>query len=183
MIQQLSPILLALGLAACDGVPSATRSALSDFDVLATDVADLRFVVEQPQTVPLKVAATLNIGIDTPDGTRAEVFDLRAISDASPQGGLTQTSYSISPDDRARFAQAQQDIRTLKTTYPDDSKGTLSVGATGCLTGPKPEGRLPVSVYLAVSDDAPLLPVLQDQDLGQVARAAGVETIGPCDGA
>lgn len=180
MKRTLAFLCCALGLSACSDVPFATRAAFDGLDVFSADVADMRVIVEHPSNIPLDVAATLRFGFDSPGGGLEEAFELDRAEAPVETIGQTRVRYVIAPEDRRRFREAQQSIQDLKSTYPDDSSGSLSVDASGCLTGPATGDRVPISVYVAFTGSGPLMPVLEQQDLSTLARSAGVDGLGLC---
>lgn len=172
-------------LSACSAVDPAALSALSGFDPLTSDVADLSVTVERDATLALRPGASLRLSAAAPGGTSLDetfVLERRQARRPAPGGGtLLRDTFRLAGSDAARFEALQQRITALKAAQGDGVEGSFSVSASACATGPLPEGPLPVSTYLQTAPDGPLVPVVRDVDLRALARqGTGVPDIGPC---
>lgn len=169
-----------LMLSACDQVPLGTRAALQNLDVMTTDVTAMRFSVVLSPDIPIQSSATLTIAMETPEGVVSETFELSSLSEPLSTDNQVRNIFAIADSDHAHFNVMRTNMRVLKEKYPDDSKGSVSVSASGCLTGAAPDGPMLVSVFIGLEDEAAWLPLLRDADLRILEASADGEAMQPC---
>ncbi|MBL4807801.1 MAG: hypothetical protein JKY31_11055 [Rhodobacteraceae bacterium] len=166
-------------MSACAQIPFATRSALQDLDFMTTDVAAMRFSVVHAVNIPLASAAIFTITMGTPEGVMSESFELVNLAEPLFNDTQVRDIFAISDGDRARFDALQRNMRALKEKYPDESNGSVSVSATGCLTGDAPDGPMLVSVAIGLEDEAGWLTLLRNVDLRTLAvEGAAIQRCG-----
>lgn len=161
-----------LVLAACAYVDPTALGPASQLDPLTVDPADMAVELVWPQTSPYALASsTLQLGAIRADGQEvAGVFQLAQRGDI----------FEIAPQDHDRFRRLQALIAEWKADDPAGTKGTLSIAAQPCVTGPVAgdPGRLDINVRFR--QDGAFLPFLRDVPIVAGVDQLTTEEIAPC---
>ena len=173
-VRQLIPLLLALLLAGCNGVPLLTHWKLRHFDLATADVSKLRVALRAPDwTTPTPDKAVIEVTRPQDDGERKSIIHLRGArhsGDASELARLAPAAtplsvYEVAPQDLAAVAELQAEGARVKQAERT-GKSSLRIGSgVACRNGAIPDGPITIDVYLHPDDEIGWLPLLQEFDL------------------
>jgi len=173
-VRQLIPLLLALLLAGCNGVPLLTHWKLRHFDLATADVSKLRVALRAPHwATPTPDKAVIEVTRLQDDGEHKSIIHLRGAqhsSDASELARLAPAAtppavYEVAPQDLAAVAELQADAVQAKQAGRAN-KSSLRIGSgVACRNGAIPDGPVTIAVYLHPDDELGWLPLLQEFDL------------------
>lgn len=164
---------LLLFIGACAQIPFGTHMALNNLDPMTADVTAIRFAVDQAVNLPLDTMAKLHISITTPEQDMGGTFVLDRVSEPLADAGQVRTTFAIAEIDHHRFITLREQVLMLGAKYPDDSEGTLSIAASGCMTDPSYDRPIIVSVYIGLDGDTNWLPLMQDVDVRKLGDRSG----------
>ena len=164
---------------ACAQIPIGTRSALADLDVMTTDVTKMRFATVRAADMPIRTSATLTMSLETPERTVSGTYILSQISEPVPEAEQIRTIFAIADVDHDRFNAMRSEMLALRDQHPDSS-GSVSINASGCLTGPIPEGPMLVSVFIGMEGRADWLPILRNVDIATLGPQSDGEALQNC---
>lgn len=173
-------IVLLVFLTACGQVPLGTQLALRQLDPMSADATAMRFAVEQPADLPLDTTATLRLALTTPEAEIADIFTLARVEQPLNDGAVVRTIFAIAATDQARFNTLRDDILAQEAAHPDDSEGSLSISASGCMTAPPPAGPWLVSAFIGIEGQRGWLPLIRDVDIRTLGPQTDSETIMLC---
>ena len=89
--------------------------------------------------------------------------------------GLNYEAFKIAPADVPRLRALQDKIRQLKSKYPNDAKGFLSVSTAGCTTAALPQGALLVTTLIKTRNDQAFFILTKDVDLRSIVSKERLE--------
>jgi len=161
----------------CGSVPLTSMWKLVNLDFLTVDPAQIRVAVVMPDTLRVQEdGAVIITGIEKSKRGPAveERFILqKSIESLSPgvanYPGLDYEAFKIAPADVPRLRALQDKIRQLKSKYPNDANGFLSVSAAGCSIAALPQGALLVTTLIKTRNDQAFFILTKDVDLRSIA--------------
>ena len=160
-------------LSACSPTPTETLIALSQFDLLTADYAQMGARIEHPTGIEIQPGgALILLQASRGDGTDlAETIPLTATANKTVGDfAKTVTDFAIAPNDVAQI----ETFRTQVSAWEDDGhdfSGSVTVSVQGCKSGTLPDGPLLTSVKLKLSDETGYLPFRKDIDLRELTKA------------
>jgi hypothetical protein len=178
-----------LALSACASISPAGLIAASRLDPLGTPPDEIGVAVGVPDTVRLSsgdavMRISLRGGSSASTILVSEEVLLQLVRDEGgtiPANAPDETVYvaSLLPEDAARFAAAQAEIRRARESGVEGI-GTLNVEVVGgCFVGPVPEG-LPASTWLRTDPAGPFVPLTRRVDAFQATGGAVLDILSPC---
>ena len=175
MLRSFAVICLTAVVPACTMVPVTTQSALDRVDPLTADPAGFVLALDVPPGIGLREGAALiylsAVRTDT-SAQLAGAYELDAIEDEE----TGQLTFRVAPEDVDRLRSDQAKVADWERSAPDATSGSLSVSATGCLTGEPVPSDARVSAGLRIRDGGPFLTLLRNAPMadllgGDIANA------------
>lgn len=168
----LRPLLFALPLCACAGLNPVTLIELAALDPLTADPEDFAIMVSLPEGVRLDpTQAALMLEAEGPDGAVGGRFALE-----QREG----EAWRIAPDALDPLRQTQAEIATMKATFGDAARGSLSLFAAPCRTIEAPDMQSPLSAQIQIEEAGPFLPLLPPTPIEAYATAQEISTLPLC---
>lgn len=169
-----------LVLQACATVPPATALALRKVDPLTTDVSQIRVAYVGPEVLRVdarKAKLELTAANAAHSETLKQAFALVEVSpaDAPDSGtiavppGMVLRFFKLPPEEAARLEKTRALIAEERKAS-GGGKGTLSVGADGCLEH-ETTAPLPISAYLRTAETGRFVPLFEDMNLRDIVKA------------
>ena len=169
-------------LAACASTPSRTLLALSKFDLLTADYAQIGARIEHPSGVEIRPGdAMVIVRVAREDGERMEAtLPLTAtVQAAASDPDRTVTDFTMAPTEIAQIEAFRAGAEAWEANG-HEIHGSVTVSVKGCKSGTLPEGPLLASVQLKLTDETGYLPLRDGVDLRDLAKAhqgaAGVDS-------
>ena len=171
-----------LALGGCGYMPISSMLKLRQLDFMTADARQIRVAVLMPEAIAVREGvAVLEIGAErrSSEEKLEEQFILEQVQgrDATPgietMPGSRLEVYRVAEADMERLSALRRTVEIWKAADPDDTKGTLSIGAAGCRRDRLPEGALLVSTYLRTDSEGEFITMARNVDLRSVASESG----------
>jgi hypothetical protein len=192
--RSLIPMVFALLLSGCNGVPLMTQWKLRHFELGAADISKLRVALRGPEwATPTPERAVLEVIRAGEDGERKLIIHLRRaqhFGDAVELARLARDAtplsvYEVAPQDLATVAGLQAEAAKAK---PEGRAGVGSIkigSGVACRNGPVPGGPISIDAYLHPDDEIGWLPLVEGFDLrpgikSDEDRRAFDDSVPPC---
>jgi hypothetical protein len=185
-------LLIVLMAAGCSYVPLSSAMKLRRIDPLAADPRHIRIAVRLPDGLQVRDGgAVMEIGARRQD--KNEVNLQKFVFEKSPGGPMGEAEglapedgthveiFRVAERDIVRIQALQEKIRAWKADAPDDVKGSLSIGASGCRISALPQGPLYATTYLKTEPASPFFAVTRKADLRKLAGSSLEDELPPCE--
>ncbi len=178
--------LLFVAVAGCSHVPLPSAVRLGRLDPLTADPQYIQIAVRMPDGLSVPDSgAVMEIGtrradIDAEEKLRL-VFEKQVAASShladglEPKAGTHVEIFRVSERDIPRLRALQETAKSWKADAPDDTKGSLSIQASGCRTSTLPRGPLHISTYLRTDPGSSFFVVARDMDLRSLVSNNGGE--------
>ena len=180
-----------LAVAGCSYMPLSSMLKLRQFDLMTADARQIRVAVQFPDAMAVREdGAELMISVEHA-GSGEKLEERFILEQVSGQGvtpgvetrpGSHLEVFRMAEADMERLSALRRTVEGWRATGPDDTKGSLSVGAAGCRRDTLPEGPLIISTYLRLDEAEEFFAVTRNMNLRTFASDAHLEENSPpCD--